>query len=459
MTNDSDFALSTAIAQRDLGCLGDAIGRLPAHLGSTLKRLCAPGPAAEDSPAWQELARDLARHGYARSADCAFINALVAAATCHDRAMIMAARAGLLRDVGLDADADACGRATRRLLGEGTGEEPVPESSAGSLRTLGIQNDPDAFHHLVGDISSHPLTRDPMRNMDVAKDIWLRADDSPLGAAEDLSFLVLDGETALVHVECDVMGAEVLRCRSVPIVIIPLLSDHPRLEAARDLAARHLSVLCRWAGAPGIWVETAPGLEDASPGLRRWIDERCLWNREVSYGAVDLCRDEDAIFDTFGRTRRYHIRRGLRELEIRQWTPGADEVLDAYFTVKRSIGDYSIYRRDHLQSLLAQGRAHIFAAYRDGGPVSVLVVTDHGDTTAYTASVSVPNPDNIPFSHPLVWLAICDARRRGMKHFDMTELHTDPRFDAKQRGIAQFKMRFLETARVVAWHSLYPESP
>ncbi|MBF0325768.1 GNAT family N-acetyltransferase [Magnetospirillum moscoviense] len=401
-------------------------------------------PAA-DGEAWRRLAGQLGQANLPRSALVALFLARQATTDRFVLGDLYCEESMWWRALGLP-DAPRL-RVARRLYSEPDASETVEESSADGLTTLTRRNAPARF-----DEYCHACATDEFPQwIDEARTVDLDAVDTPIGAAEDLSFLVLKGGQVAMRLDAWVRGNASVQFGGVP-VIFSARGARPDDQLAA-LAINHLRYLTIWSGADLVMVETAADLDLEPEPLRQWIDSHRTWSRRVDYVQIDLARPEETIFADFRETHRQDTKRGLRLMDVRAWTADDRALIEDYLHLKAMIGRFSFDTIDTIRDSLAAGRTHLWVGYDGATPISAVLTADHGTTTIYSSSVSAPG-ERRPLSHALVWTAIQDAKARGQKLFDMAPLQIDPAFGTKHAGIALFKRGFARTRLERTWHAV-----
>ena len=163
---------------------------------------------------------------------------------------------------------------------------------------------------------------------------------------------------------------------------------------------------------------------------------------------IDLSKSEDEIIANMSSTRRkQHRNYGKKGLVMAQ--SNTRETLDVFYKLlKISSGEKGFYVRDKsffdqmFETLVQTGNASLFTATRDGNiEVAALVYQD--EDTRYYAHVGRDLSDNsLQASAPLISYMIIDAKRAGLKYFDMYGIsESDDKIDEKS-GFTVFKKTF-----------------
>lgn len=436
--SQEDQILARAIATSDPSHLAPLHGVLPAEFLNSLHGLLQ----AANAP-YAPLAATFATMGLKQTALACLDRALSNGPPLNARADILEHRYRLLGDPQQGT------WVLSRLRGQGR-TPALDEDGTDDLRTVSATTSAGEHARLRDAVPDHPLRRDPLRDPWHSKPDRLSRHDPVMGAAEDASFLVVQGNAPVLHVECTIEGDGPLACLQSALRLTPL----PGIgEPALILALDRLEKLATHLQAPFILVERDG---DEMAPVADWLDRHGRTRRSFEQAWIMLDQSPQEIEKAFRDTHRQQVRWGRRNLDIRRWQGDDDDSLvGAYFELCRAENRAAPMRPDDLRQRLADDAAWLYVAHLDANPVSVVIVSRHDRDCYYQAGIS-RRLGNKPLSHAPLAQAILDAHDRGLERFHLGLLHTDPAFDAKLRGIAGFKRGFTRSLRPLQWVAVHP---
>ena len=162
---------------------------------------------------------------------------------------------------------------------------------------------------------------------------------------------------------------------------------------------------------------------------------------------IDLRSEPDELLAAMKSKWRYNIRLARRKgVTVR---PGGVEDLALFYEMYAATGrrdGFLIrpepYYLDVWGHFLAAGRAEMLLAEVDGEPVAGLILFLFGATAWYMYGASTEQHRQLMPNHALQWAAICKARERGCRRYDLWG--APDRFDESDRlwGVYRFKQGF-----------------
>jgi len=205
-------------------------------------------------------------------------------------------------------------------------------------------------------------------------------------------------------------------------------------DACRDLAKQSGAVFLRME--PG--VEAAePLLAKGKTGGQSYLPENTL--------VLDLAVSEETILGQMTQKGRYNIRQAAKTgVYVRKAPP--NEIDDFYDILKETAGrdGFFLHDRDFYERFLEllEGKAHFYLAHHDHDLLGGMMVTHFGDTATYYFGASSGEFRQKMAPYALQWFAIQDAKKAGLKRYDL--LGVAPEGDTKHvlAGVTQFKTRF-----------------
>ncbi|CAA7623424.1 GNAT family N-acetyltransferase [Magnetospirillum sp. SS-4] len=345
-------------------------------------------------------------------------------------------------------------RVVNRLMGrDNAGGGGMLELEEGDLYVVTAHLDPAEFSRLTTALPDHPLRHDPLRDPTFTKQNSLAPPPSGDAASDDCSFLVLDGDgRPVVLVEADAMGDRHLGCRETAILFTRLANDHPRIEAAADLAVRQVRIALEWSGCNYLMVER--GQNEPLPSLlRAWIAQVDPNPIRMTSAWVDLSESEEAIERNYREAHRQSLRWGRRNIRIERTDHPTPRLVADYVHIHRAGHRTPAVTAPTLEKYLLAGRMTLYIGYFEDRPVVALLSSRHGDTTYYWASAKLP-VGNKPIGHVVLHQAIMDARAEGKRRFYFGLLDTHGNYSEKTRSIALYKRGFANRTEDIIHYGL-----
>jgi len=396
--------------------------------------------AIQDNPSyegWQQVAGQLAGLGLVRAAGAAYWKASKHASLAAEKAHVYQLWGELELRHGLVELAQSRERVVRRLLGA-VDPGSLLELEAERGWVMCKANDPKAFAAMLASAGDNPLDDDPLRGT-AGPSLTQRDVRAYFGARQDFSFVVVDETGPLILVACDVTGSGMMVRNEVSVQLTRLRADVPLW--AEKTAIDQLAYLTRWSGAVWMLVE-----DDHCQAVKDWMAGHPHQINHMSYCDVDLSQDMEAIRRAYRETHRQQVGWGRRNLRVEKVADPAS-LFDGFCELYRTGSGLA---PQFTPQSLGQPGVHMYVAWQDDALASVVVVTDHGRTSYYTAGARMPGSKK-PLTHVLIDAAIEDARFRNMMRFSLGALHGAGTDDSKLQGIAGFKRGFAAQLRPVQW--------
>ncbi|MBZ5614925.1 MAG: peptidoglycan bridge formation glycyltransferase FemA/FemB family protein [Acidobacteriia bacterium] len=158
----------------------------------------------------------------------------------------------------------------------------------------------------------------------------------------------------------------------------------------------------------------------------------------------DLNQSEEALWKEVATDYRQNIRKATKVgVQVKSGMEYLDSSYDLVVeTLKRSSADFIKNRDDFQKSATSLGEnVRIFVAEYEG-VIQACLVSPFSEHTAYdwySGSTSKPVRGAM---HLLIWEAMRQFRRMGVKRFNFQGVRINPEKGSKQEGIMNFKMRF-----------------
>jgi len=196
---------------------------------------------------------------------------------------------------------------------------------------------------------------------------------------------------------------------------------------------------------------TALGMQPAA--IHRMDGEHC-W-------VLTLSQTEDAILAGMRKTTRYEIRRAEKEgVSVRITTAPSD--LDAFFSLYRATSDRHGFIphqgiREEFELFAKNNSAVLYLGSHAGTVIAGAIVLYYGGQAIYHHGAS--QHSRVPVSHGVQWLAIRDAKKRGMKTYNFWGIAPDNAPNHPWNGITVFKKGFGGSDRTYLHAHDLPVSP
>lgn len=141
---------------------------------------------------------------------------------------------------------------------------------------------------------------------------------------------------------------------------------------------------------------------------------------------LDLRVDEATLKSRLGKTNRQRINRQERDKTLVLWTSTDPKDIDIFFKMqikvtKRTgaIFHEQEYLRKQAEVLMPKGHMRLeFAGLGKDKPLAATVIHDYKGTSTYTYAASMPEARELGAANILIWEAMLNAKKRGMKTFD-----------------------------------------
>jgi hypothetical protein len=438
-TGDADRALLVALQGGNLN--SPAIERLglPPFLMDSLGEVVARKGTPDQ---WMECAATLDGVGLATSALHILQLTQVRLDSREARQRLVSQRLDLERRLGMTSAATIDARTLRRLDGQASPDDRIPELEEDGLYAQMARHDPAAHRALITALGPYDLVRDPLRDPLMSKIFFENIDpQSNSQGVDDCSFFIMDGDgRPVVQVEADVLGGRYLGCRETGIEITLIAADHPQLEAAQRLAVRQLQLITEWTGTFAAMMEWRLQTPPCLP-VQNWVNEYQVSPNRLGLGWIDLSLDLDAIVARYRTAHRQSLRWGLAHMTVTGSDSPDPELLGLYDRIYTESRRPVALATDQLARLMAEGRMSLYIGYCQDRPVVTLVTSHHLDTTYYWASAKLP-VGNKPLGHMVLHHAIAAAQARGQGRFHLGLLHVGQTYSDKLKSIALYKRGF-----------------
>lgn len=180
-----------------------------------------------------------------------------------------------------------------------------------------------------------------------------------------------------------------------------LKMDWARLEPMTD---SHLQNVLKQAGG-------RPAPNEVEPHLTR---------------VVDITPEPEALLSSLSQTTRNLIRRNQREKSLVFQTSHNPADILIFSGMLQSVADrkrVSFFDADYFKRqadvLMPLGMMHLELALHDQRPVGTAIIHDFGAMASYTYAASLPEARDLNVSALLLWQAIINAKKRGLKSMDL----------------------------------------
>ncbi len=163
---------------------------------------------------------------------------------------------------------------------------------------------------------------------------------------------------------------------------------------------------------------------------------------------LDITKPEDELLSSMRKNHRYLIRRAEKDgVMIRQSDKIED--IDIFIrlhleTVKRHkfVPFSEKYIKEEFKVFNTNNQSKIFLAEYDKKIISASIIIFYGDTAVYRHGASSSEHKKIPSSYLMLYEAICEAKKRGMKYFNFWGIAPDKNKKHPFAGITLFKTGF-----------------
>ncbi len=159
---------------------------------------------------------------------------------------------------------------------------------------------------------------------------------------------------------------------------------------------------------------------------------------------LDIGKSDEELLSLMRKTTRYEIRRAEKlgvEVVVSQKDDGVAAFLELYKKTSKRHGfvphhavaeEFSIFSKN--------GRALLLAGFYEGKLLAGAVVLFYGNQAIYHHGASLPS--KVPVSYLVQWRAIMEAKKRGMKLYNLWGIAPDDKQNHPWRGITLFKKGF-----------------
>lgn len=165
---------------------------------------------------------------------------------------------------------------------------------------------------------------------------------------------------------------------------------------------------------------------------------------------LNIDRDDDELLAEMKKNRRYEIKRALKDgIKVHSSTNVEDfSKFDEIFweTVSRQkfVPHMRSYYTKQFETIVKQGHYKVYWVEHNRHVVAAALITFYGDTAAYLHAASIKNKETSKVYAPqsIIWQAILDGKKEGIKNFDFWGL--GPTDDPKDPtiGYTNFKKSF-----------------
>jgi len=163
---------------------------------------------------------------------------------------------------------------------------------------------------------------------------------------------------------------------------------------------------------------------------------------------LDIIPSEDELLKNMRKNHRYLIRRAGKDgVTITQSTDLKDIKIFINLhqeTVSRHkfIPFSSKYIQMEFESFVKDDQSKVFLAYYQGRVISAAIIMFYGDTAVYRHGASSSEYRKIPSSYLILWEAIVEAKKRGIKYFNFWGIAPNKNPKHPFAGITLFKTGF-----------------
>jgi hypothetical protein len=263
----------------------------------------------------------------------------------------------------------------------------------------------------------------------------------------DESFAVVEQSQPLLLALCTV-GEDTLDFYGMPIQIFAragLSADE--LIVAIDMAFAQFDGLAAATGVGRITI-----IDDATNAapLKQAAEPRGYVGSNHDYAQADLSKDEAGLRQGLRRRFKPFLNWGQRSLSLEIFAAKNPDpaLFQKYQEFHRKIAGRTTRQQDSwdvMADWIAAGHGELILASLDGELVAGTMIVDGTSTAFYASGVYDRERFDKPLGHWPLWLAILNARERGLQVFDIGEIPHEGAASGKEVNIGYFKSGFTST--------------
>lgn len=161
---------------------------------------------------------------------------------------------------------------------------------------------------------------------------------------------------------------------------------------------------------------------------------------------LDLSGTEDLLFANMRKTTRQLVKKAKNSgIELRKSKTAFDikaflKIYKKTATMKKFVAHNLI--REEFEIFSKSDMSLVYQALYDGRVLSSAVITFYGDEAIYRHGATSDYGRKMPGSYILQWVAICDAKMRGLKKYNFFGISPDNNVNHPWYGLSQFKKGF-----------------
>jgi len=182
---------------------------------------------------------------------------------------------------------------------------------------------------------------------------------------------------------------------------------------------------------------SAPALSEVE-GIR---DSRVVKTIDVQpsiTSIINIDRGEEEILNSMHHKTRYNIRLANKKgVEVAE---GKKEDFETFWNIMEATKDrdkFRLHSKNYYSKMLDIGFIKLYLARFDGKIIAGTIISFFGNMATYIHGASSNEYRNVMAPHALQWQAIKDAKRQGLKYYDLNGID-----EAKWPGVTRFKKGF-----------------
>jgi len=196
-------------------------------------------------------------------------------------------------------------------------------------------------------------------------------------------------------------------------------------------------------------VRISPRIEKTDAILKLYVSEKGIASAIHAMDAehawvLDITKDLDTILAEMRKTTRYEIRKGEKSGVTVTSSSDVDSLAPFLSLYKETAERQHFVPHTGIMEEFAvyakEGNASCITGYVDGKPYASAVILFAGSQGIYHHGASITSA--IPVSYVVQWHAICEAKRRGMKHYNFWGIAPDNEKKHPWFGLSAFKKGF-----------------
>lgn len=161
---------------------------------------------------------------------------------------------------------------------------------------------------------------------------------------------------------------------------------------------------------------------------------------------IDLSPDLDTLLTNMRQQTRYEIRRAPKR-GVTVSVDNSEEMIEQFHQLQVETAKRQGFFPPHPKHLAASvhqlgDNARVYRADKDDTLLNFALVIDYGTESAYFEAASTPESRREPGAYALIWQAMCDARERGMKTFNLWGTAPPDQPEHRFAGVTTFKRGF-----------------